>query len=78
MQIIKDEFPFEEIRNKDGDYFNTVQEAVNEGYSLSQVWSVTESDGVISYGPSHHCVNLLGFTVTKEHHNGETYYEEDV
>lgn len=76
MSVVKQDFPFEEIKNKDGDYFRTAKEVLEEGYAISQVWSVTESDDVIVYGPYHHYVNLLGFVATEEHHNGSTYYEE--
>ena len=82
MAIHRQDFPFEEIKDKNGDYFNTAQDVMNEGHSLSQVWSVVEGeDGdndVLSYGPYHHRINVLGFIATKEHHDMDTYYEEMV
>ena len=71
-------FPFEEIRRRDGNYFNTAEEAVAAGYKESQVWSVIESDDWYTYGPSWHYINRLGYVATKEHHDGQTYYHEQV
>lgn len=71
------EFPFEEKRDHmTGDYWPTARDAIKAGFNLSQVWSVTETDGVFCYGPPHHFVNVLGFIATEEHHDGNTYYEE--
>jgi hypothetical protein len=76
--IIEEEFPFEEIRLPCGNYFSTVDEAKNStGLSENHIWSVTEDDGVFSYGPCNHYVNLLGYTVTRESHDENTYYIED-
>lgn len=71
-------FPFEEIRRPDGNYFDTAEEAIEAGYKESQVWSVIESEGTYTYGPSYHYINRLGYIATKEHHDGETYYHEHV
>lgn len=71
------EFPYEEIRMESGDYFPTAEEARLAGYTDNQIWSVTESDGVFSYGPIGHYVNLLGYIATVEEHDGNTYYEDD-
>jgi hypothetical protein len=71
------QFPFEEKRRPSGDYFDNVQQAVDAGYALSQIWSVVEVDGSYTYGPSHHWINLLGLVATDEHHDGDTYYHED-
>lgn len=71
------DFPFEEIRDANGDYFTTAAQAMAAGYDADQVWSVVESDGTYTYGPSHHYVNLVGFVATKERHDGETYYHEE-
>lgn len=71
-------FPFEEIRKRDGNYFDTAKEAIAAGYMESQIWSVIESDGWYTYGPSFHYINRLGYVATKEHHDGETYYHEYV
>ena len=75
--IHEQEFPFEEIRDEHGDYFLTVADAKkHSGYDESHIWSVTESDGTWSYGPSEHYINLIGFIATHEAHDGNTYYEE--
>lgn len=72
-------FPFQEIRQETGDLFPTLQEAKAAGYDEDQIWSVTEGDDdVWCYGPPQHYVNLLGFVCTKERHDGQTYYEEEV
>lgn len=71
------DFPFEEIRQEpDGDYFDSVQQALDAGYALTQIWSVVECDGTWTYGPSHHYINRLGYIATVEHHDGDTYYHE--
>ena len=76
--IHKEEFPFEEIRDEHGDYFMTPYDAKREtGYDESHIWSVTECENTWSYGPSHHYVNLIGYVVTDEPHDGNTYYEEE-
>ena len=75
--IHHEEFPFDEIKDKHGDYFRTIDLAKTlTGYDESHIWSVTESDGTWCYGPSHHYVNLIGYVVTHEAHDGNTYYEE--
>lgn len=38
------DFPYEEIRNVQGDYFDTVQEAQDAGFEMDQIWSVTEGE----------------------------------
>lgn len=70
------DFPFEEIRKRNGDYFDTAEDAMAAGYAESQVWSVIESEGTYTYGPSYHYINRLGYIATKEHHDGNTYYHE--
>jgi hypothetical protein len=77
-QVIKGEFPFEEIRRSDGDYFDTWTEAKSAGYLDNQIWSVVEEDGVWIYGPPHHYINRLGYIATKEQHDNNTYYEETI
>lgn len=87
MKCQTTEFPFTEVRQKTGDYFDSIQQAVSAGFAKSQIWSVTVTDDVddngreysaYSYGPSHHWVNVMGYVATHEHHDGETYYEETV
>ena len=76
-----EEFPFDEIRDDDGDYFATVERAKTlTGYDESHIWSITETNDVYPtycYGPSHHYVNLIGYIATHEAHDGNTYYEEE-
>lgn len=72
------EFPYEEIRTESGDYFSTINEANAAGYDDNQIWSVCESDGCYTYGPPFHWVNRLGFVATKERHDHNTYYDEQV
>lgn len=71
-----EDFPFEEIRKPNGDYFKSAAEAQKAGYSLDQIWSVIESDGCWTYGPSHHYINAVGYIATNEQHDGNTYYHE--
>jgi len=70
------DFPYAEIRKRNGDYFDTSLEAEQAGYAETQIWSVTKSDGPYTYGPSFHYINVLGFIATKEHHDNDTYYHE--
>ena len=78
MELFTQEFPFGEIRDQNGDYFNTAQDVMNAGHSITQVWSVSSEGDYFTYGPHHHYINVIGFIATKEHHDGETYYEERV
>ena len=78
MNLHKEDFPFDEIRDENGDYFDTAQDVMNAGHSITQVWSVSEEAGVFTYGPHHHYINVIGFVATREHHDGETYYEYEV
>ena len=79
---IYEDFPFEEIRNGyfggNGDLFDTVKDAMDAGFELNQIWSVTEADDVITYGPSHHYINRLGYVCTNERHDSNTYYHYDM
>ena len=85
-QPIESNFPFEEIRNKSGNMYDTAEEAMRfTGYDRSHIWSVVDCDdeeyngerfGFAEYGPSHHYVNILGFIATKEKHDGDTYFTE--
>jgi len=71
-------FPFDEIRAEpNGDFFDSVADAMAAGFDLDQIWSVTcHDDDTFCHGPSHHYVNLLGFVATNERHDGHTYYVE--
>lgn len=72
-----DDFPYDEVRDANGDYFHTVSEATKLGFKINQVWSVTMHEDTICYGPSHHYVNLLGYVATQDSHDGKTYFEYD-
>lgn len=80
------DFPFDEIKDNGGDYFNTIDAAIKHtGLTVNNVWSVVSDDHmekdnwmVYIYGPSHHYCNILGYVVTKESHDNETYYLEEV
>ena len=83
IRYFQQDFPFDEIRHKTGDYFRSIGEAIKAGYQESQIWSVAIADGegpngedVFTYGPSFHYVNVMGYVATKEHHDDNTYYEE--
>ena len=70
-------FPFEQIRKEGGDYWLSWKEAKEAGYDDNQIWSVVDGDDdFLIYGPPEHYVNHVGHTVTKERHDGNTYYEE--
>jgi len=77
----------DEWGDEGGDYANRPHDLIKLGYAESQIWSVIEGDeeitqedgrrlNSITYGPSRHYVNVIGYIATKEHHDGETYYEE--
>lgn len=80
-------FPFDEIRDENGDYFRTVGQAKAAGFSERQIWSVTIDDELdedtgqerttFCFGPHHHYVNLLGYVASKEPRMSEDeyYYE---
>jgi|TARA_R110002110_G_scaffold5194_1_gene26920 hypothetical protein len=71
------DFPFKEIRKEGGDYWLSWKEAKEAGYDDNQIWSVVDGDDdFLIYGPPEHYVNHVGHTVTKERHDGNTYYEE--
>lgn len=74
---ITGDFPFDEIRAPDGNYFRSWQEAKDAGYDDDQIWSITESEGTWTYGPPHHYINHVGHVATLERHDGETYYHEE-
>jgi hypothetical protein len=71
------EFPFEEIRKPNGDYFDSWPDAKAAGYDDDQIWSVVEAEGTYTYGPPHHYVNHVGHVATNERHDMETYYHEE-
>ena len=70
------EFPFDEVRDPNGDYFPSWSAARGAGFDDNQIWSVTEHDGTWCYGPPHHWVNIIGYVCTSERHDHNTYYHE--
>lgn len=70
-------FPYEPIKRKDENYFDTWQEARDAGFDDNQIWSVVETEGTWTFGPPHHRINLMGYVATNERHDGETYYHEE-
>jgi len=85
MTTYQSDFPFEEIRNEEN-YFDTVAQAEQiTGYTRDHIWAVieTEDDGDenvywFTYAPSSHFINVIGYVVTHETHDGETYYEKAI
>ena len=74
-KVFKEDFPFERTNE---DYFFTAKKAIASGYEKTQVWSVVEGeDDTFVYGPHFHHVNVIGYITTKEHHDINTYYEEE-
>lgn len=81
QRTIEGDFPYEEIRRPDGNYFQSWKEAKDAGWDDDQIWSVTSADGDdgsewIIIGPPHHFCNHLGHLATLERHDNNTYYEE--
>ena len=75
-----EEFPYEEIRRADGNYFDSWSEVSDAGYSYRQTWCITSSDSEqgtwFCYDNAPHFVNVLGFIATNEHAKPGEYYEE--
>jgi len=83
MAHFKKEFPFNELKMPDGDYYQTIEQMERAGFEPNQMWSVVEAasdDGSewYVYGPRGHIVNRMYYVATAEYHDGETYYEECV
>lgn len=73
------EFPFEELRDDEGDFFQKVSLAMERwDVDEAHVWSILETNDpeVWVYAPPHHFINVIGYIVTKETHDHDTYYEE--
>jgi hypothetical protein len=82
MAEYEQEFPFTELKTPTGDYYDNRIEMERAGFQESQMWSVTaytrgRSEYLI-YGPIHHYINLHGYIATAEHHDGDTYYIEQI
>ena len=85
-KMTEKEFPYEEIRNKSGDYFHSYQEAATAAIkehklTSNHVWSVCEYEHELDsywvvYGPKHHIVNLLGFIISDQVSDNNTYFQE--
>lgn len=71
------DFPFEEVRDPNGDYFPSWMAARAAGFDDDQIWSVCESENTWTYGPPHHWINLIGYVATHERHDHATYYHEE-
>ena len=83
------EFPYEEIRDKNGDYFLTLEAAKAAGHEEDHIWSVTVDDDhddetgdeliTFGYGHPNHYVNCIGFIATEEArvNDGESYVETE-
>ena len=74
------EFPYEEIRDEGGDYFDCWSDVRDAGYDDDQIWCVTcadEHNGTwITYDRVMHFINVLGYIATKERSKpGESYSE---
>lgn len=79
----KGPFPFKELRTPNGDYYDNKTEMELAGFEETQMWSVVEAAGNdgsewLIYGPVDHYCNLIGYFATAEHHDGNTYYEEEL
>jgi hypothetical protein len=75
------DFPFNELRKPNGDYYDNRTQMERAGFAVSQMWSVTDAEGehgeeYLCYGPVQHYINLIGYIATAEHHDGDTYYME--
>lgn len=75
------EFPFQELRMPNGDYYDNQVQMQNAGFIQAQMWSIVEATGEDNsewyvYGPADHYVNLVGYVATAEKHDGKTYYNE--
>ena len=78
--IIEEDFPFDEIKKESGDFFSSIKEMEDLGFTENQMWSVVCTDfsegSTFTYGPRGHWINLIGYVATNEKHDGDTYYEE--
>lgn len=77
------EFPFNELRMPDGNYYDNKSQLELAGFEESQMWSVVEAEAddgaeLYVYGPVHHYINLIGYIGTAEKHDGNTYYVETI
>lgn len=72
------DFPFDEIRDDNGDFFPTPDAAsAATGLGENHIWSIADHDGSITYGPASDWVNVYGYFATAERHDGHTHYIEN-
>ena len=64
------EFPYEEIRDEGGDYFDCWSDVRDAGYDDDQIWCVTCADRVM------HFINVLGYIATKDRSKPRETYSE--
>ena len=81
------EFPYEEIRDKNGDYFLTLEAAKAAGHEEDHIWVVIITDDIdeetdeeithYTFTHPRHYVNKIGYVATAEarEHDDEEYYE---
>ena len=73
--------------DQDGEYAHSPHELRKLGYDQTQIWSVVMGDDdeldengerwlYMTYGPTGHYVNVIGYIGTIEHHDNDTYYQE--
>lgn len=76
------EFPYEEIKDADGNYFLRYEDVIAAGYCEEQVWTVISTDtdtGIwFTYDSTPRIVNVIGYIATKEKITGDECYEEFV
>lgn len=81
------DFPYEEIRDKNGDYFLTLEAAKAAGHEEDNIWVVIINDAIdeetgeeithYTYTHPRHYVNKIGYVATGEarEHDDEEYYD---
>lgn len=67
-------FPFKEIYQLNGNYFQTRQQILAAGHPANKIWSIAINKNIIIYGPSQHCIGVIGYIATNESHDCRTYY----
>lgn len=84
--MINGEFPFDEIKDENGDYFLRLSDAMKFAPEC-MIWSLVEQGEMDSlddpliyiYGPPHHHhIDVIGYLITEEPHDFYTYYFETI
>lgn len=75
------QFPFHQHLQDDDNFWESIEDLKELGYTEDQIWSVcedTDEEGNCYYvtGPSFHVANKIGYFATTERHDGLTYYVE--